>query len=189
MYRAVAWKSLQAGVTAIETRRLGSLAATARIELKIDPGHALRVMLNGRDVTTAIRTAEVAARASEIAALPAVRRAMVAQQRRLGRRGRIVAEGRDTGTVVFPDAPWKFYLTASPTARARRRWRDLRRAGQHLSYVEVLRQARERDRRDITRAASPLARARGAVVVDTTRRAPAQTVQTLLRWLKRHPVR
>jgi len=189
MYRALAWKSLRVGVAPTDARRLGSLARRTRIDLRVDPGHAVRVLVDGREATLAIRTASVAARASEIAVIPAVRRAMVAQQQRLGRHGRVVAEGRDIGTVVFPDAPWKFYLTACPTTRARRRQQDLQRAGQRLPYAEVLRQVRERDRRDLTRAASPLRRARGAIVVDTTRRLPRQTLHYLLNCLKHHPVR
>ncbi len=189
MYRALAWKSVQAGLAPTDARRLGSLARRTRIDLRVDPGRTVRVLVDGREVTPAIRTAAIAARASEIAVIPAVRRAMVAQQQRLGRHGRVVAEGRDTGTVVFPDAPWKFYLTACPATRARRRQRDLQRAGQCLSYAEVLRQVRERDRRDMTRAASPLRRARGAVVVETTRRMPRHTLAYLLKCLKHHPVR
>jgi len=189
MYRAVAWQSLQAGVALSDARRLAALARRARVTLQHNAQHRLRVAVNGRDVTRAIRTAAAAARASEIAVIPAVRRALVATQQRLGRRGRIVAEGRDTGTVVFPDAAWKFYLTASTAVRARRRWRELQAAGAALSYAQVLCAQRARDRRDTRRAASPLRRAPGAVVVETSRRSPAQTLRTLLRYLKRHPVR
>lgn len=189
MYRALALKSMRAGIPMDDRRRLGALARRTRVDLRVDPGRVLRVLLDGEDVTPTLAAAAVAARASEIATIPAVRRAMVAQQRRIGRRGRVVAEGRDTGTVVFPDAPWKFYLAASPAARARRRRRDLQQAGAVLSYRDVLQQVQARDRRDTRRAASPLKRARGAVVVDTTRRTPAQTLTILLRALKRHPVR
>lgn len=187
MYRAVALKSIQQGIASADRRRLGVLARATRVDLKVDPGGMLRVALDGRDVTRAIRTAEVTARASEIAVIPEVRRAMVAQQRRIGRAGRVVAEGRDTGTVVFPDAAWKVYLTASVATRARRRWKDLRAAGQRLSYAEVLRQVRERDRRDRRRSASPLKMAAGAVVIDTTRRTPLQTLQTLRRKVVKRP--
>lgn len=188
MYRAVAWQSVQAGVASSDTRRLATLARRARVTLRQDAQGRLRVTVNGRDVTRAIRTSAVAARASEIAVIPAVRRALVAAQRRLGRPGRIVAEGRDTGTVVFPDAAWKLYLTASAPVRARRRWRELRAAGATLSYAQALRELRARDRRDRGRAVAPLRRAPGAVVVDTSRRTPAQTLQTLLRLLKHHPI-
>ncbi|MBI4227340.1 MAG: (d)CMP kinase [Candidatus Omnitrophica bacterium] len=188
MYRAVAWKSLRAGLTPSAARRLGALARQARLTLRLDARRRLRVMLDGRDVTSVIRTAAVSARASEIAVIPAVRRALVAAQRRIGRRGRVVAEGRDTGTVVFPAAAWKFYVTASVPVRARRRWRDLRRAGATLTYAQVLHALRARDRRDTRRADSPLRRAAGAIVVDTSRRTPRQTIQTLLRCLKHHPI-
>ena len=188
MYRAVALGSLQAGIAASDVWRLAHLARRVRVNLRMAAGR-LRVTLGGRDVTQAIRTAAAAERASQIAVIPEVRRAMVAQQRRIGRRGQVVAEGRDTGTVVFPSAPWKFYLTASLTTRARRRWRELRDAGSRLTFPEVRRQVGLRDRRDMRRATSPLRRARGAWVVDTTRRTRMQTLQTLLRYLKRHPVR
>ena len=188
MYRAIAWRSLQAGGGAADPRRLAARARRARIPLRQDARRRLHVAVNGRDVTRAIRTAAVAARASEIAVIPAVRRALVTVQRRLGRHGRIVAEGRDLGTVVFPSAGWKVYLTASTAVRARRRWRELRAAGARLSYAQVLRELGARDRRDTRRAASPLRRAPGAVVVDTSRRTPAHTLQTLLRHLKRHPI-
>ena len=187
MYRAVAWKSLRADILASDHRRLGRLARATRIALRMVRGR-LRVSVDGRDATRAIRTADVSIRASEIAVVPVVRQAMVAQQRRLGSLGRVVAEGRDTGTVVFPGAPWKFYLTASVGARARRRWQGLRAAGSRLPYREVLRHIQDRDRRDMRRAVSPLKPARGAWWVDTTRRTSGQTLQTLLRYLKRHPV-
>ena len=184
MYRALALKSLQAGIAPTDAPALGRLARRTRVDLKVDPGHTLRVLLDGRDVSRAIRTPAVTARASEIAVVPAVRRAMVAQQRRIGRHGRVVAEGRDTGTVVFPDAAWKLFLTASPAVRARRRWQDLRREGQQVAYAEVLRQVRTRDRRDQTRTASPLTRAQGAIVFDTTGRTSWQTLQALLRLVR-----
>lgn len=188
MYRAVALKSLQQGVSPQDHRRLAALAREARVTLTMVRGR-LYVRLDGRDVTRAIRTVEVSARASEVAVVPAVRRALVAQQRRIGRRGGVVADGRDAGTVVFPAAPWKFYVTASVATRARRRWQELRTAGATLTYAHVLQQTKIRDRRDSTRADSPLRRAPGAWVVETTRRTPAQTLTTLLRYLKRHPVR
>ena len=188
MYRAVALKSLQQGVSPQDHRRLAALARRVRVTLRMVRGR-LCVRLDGRDVTREIRTAEVSARASEVAVVPAVRRALVAQQRQIGRRGGVVADGRDTGTVVFPAAPWKFYVTAAVATRARRRWQELRAAGAPLTYAHVLQQTMIRDRRDSTRADSPLRRARGAWVVETTRRTPTQTLTTLLRYLKRHPVR
>ncbi|MBI4313216.1 MAG: (d)CMP kinase [Candidatus Omnitrophica bacterium] len=189
MYRALALKSLRLKIGPMQERRLGQTARTTNIDLKIDPGRVLRVLLDGRDVMAKIRTAEVAERASEIATIAAVRRAMVRQQRRIGRRGRVVAEGRDTGTVVFPDAPWKFFMTASLKVRAERRRRDLSKAGHELRQETVIEQVRQRDLRDRTRAHSPLRPAAGAVRVDTSRRTKGQTLKTLLSYIKRHSVK
>ena len=188
-YRAAALKSVREGLSPRWASALARMARRADIDLVMGPRRATRVWLDGRDATRYIRTEEISARASQIAAIPAVRRALVAKQRRIGRRGEgVVAEGRDVGTVVFPHAAWKFYLTASVEARVRRRWRDLRRAGEAVSYSKVKQQVRMRDRRDATRKASPLRRARGAWLVDTTHRSAAGTLQLLLRYLKRHPV-
>jgi cytidylate kinase len=129
--------------------------------LSIDVGS--RILLDGEDVTDAIRSAEVAEAASRVSAEPEVRRAMVALQRGLLSRGDWVAEGRDIGTVVAPEAELKVYLTASPEERARRRARDL-----GADERAVLRDLRERDERDMTRADSPLRMADGAVELDTT---------------------
>lgn len=187
MYRAVAWQSLQDGVASTDAAALGRLARQTRVTLRQDARRRLHVAANGRDVTRAIRTAAVSARASEIAVIPAVRRALVAAQQRIGRQGRLVAEGRDTGTVVFPDAALKIFLTASVTVRARRRWRELRAAGSTISLVQVVRDQRARDRRDARRAVAPLRRAPEATVIDTSRQTPEQTVQTILGLLKHYP--
>jgi cytidylate kinase len=135
----------------------GELAARIRIDL------GARVCLDGEDVTEAIRTPEVSTGASRVAADPAVRRALVAEQRRLLSAGDWVAEGRDIGTVVAPDAEVKVFLTADPAERARRRAREL-----GLDPARVLAEQRERDERDRTRADSPLIAAPGAIELDTT---------------------
>jgi CMP/dCMP kinase len=151
MYRAVALAALERGLDPAE------VAPSARIEL------GDRVLLDGRDVTEAIRTPEISEAASEAAAQPAVRAAMVAEQRRLLGRGDWVAEGRDIGTVVAPDADLKVFLTADPQERARRRAAELGADPQAVLAEQTI-----RDERDRTRAHSPLQAAPGAVELDTT---------------------
>ena len=128
------------------------------------PGAAQRVELAGRDVSAAIRTPEISEGASQVSAHPAVRDSLLEIQRRLGLRG-CVAEGRDLGTVVFPDAPFKFFLTADDRVRAARRQQELPR---ELPLEQVLRDLQSRDERDQSRAAAPLIQAPDAVLVDST---------------------
>ncbi len=151
MYRSVALAAIESGADPAQ------VAAQVRIEL------GARVLLDGRDVTEAIRTPEVSQAASRVAADPEVRVAMVAEQRRLMSSGDWVAEGRDIGTVVVPDAEVKVYLTASPHERARRRAAEL-----GIDPQAVLAEQTLRDQRDITREDSPLRPAEGAVQLDTT---------------------
>lgn len=183
MYRAVGLLAERAGLrppfdeTAEE--RLASLAAEHRIELAGDGGE-VRVLVDGADVSDAIRTPEAAMMASAVSAVSGVRRALVPVQRRLGMRSGGVMEGRDIGSVVFPDAVLKVFLTASPDERARRRQLDLRGKGIETSAEEVKRQQHERDLRDTSRADSPLQVSRGAVVVDTSGQTLDEVVDRLL---------
>jgi cytidylate kinase len=159
MYRAVGLLSLRR-----PDADPAALAQQARIELRAAAqGRPARVLLDGEDVTRAIRTPEVSAAASTVAAMPAVRAALVVRQRTLLERGDWVAEGRDIGTVVAPDATLKVYLDADPTERARRRASEL-----GVDEEGVRAEQARRDERDRSRGASPLRAADGAVVVDTT---------------------
>ena len=160
MYRAVALWALRTGVALSDMHRLEQLANEARIEFK-SGDHA--VLLNGEDVTEAIRSLEVGDAASEVSLVPAVRRALARKQRELGEQASVVMEGRDIGSVVFPDATVKIFLDAQPEERASRRALE---ASAPAGVVE--RQLRERDQRDRSRAASPLVQAPDAVYVDTT---------------------
>ncbi len=139
------------------------LAQQSRIELR--EGH---VLLDGEDVTTAIRSQEVSAAASRVSVHPGVRREMVARQREMGEPGGVVLDGRDIATAVFPDAEVKIYVDADPAVRARRRHEELRAAGQDADLAAVEREVRERDWNDSNRADSPLTRAPEAVLLDTT---------------------
>jgi len=165
MYRAVGLWALRTGVDLEDMHRLEQLASAARIEFA--PGSG-RVFLNGEDVTDAIRTPEVASAASRISVYGGVRRAMVAEQQRIGRQTNVVMEGRDIGTVVFPDADVKIFLDAAPQVRAERRLRELRERGQPADAAQVAAELEERDLRDRTRAESPLMQAPDAVYLDTT---------------------
>ncbi|HEX8179509.1 MAG TPA: (d)CMP kinase [Pyrinomonadaceae bacterium] len=167
MYRAVALAVIEAGVSATDEAAVAAVAEGAQIELVGDPDH-LRVVLDGRDVTTEIRTEQVTRLSSVVSTIPAVRRDLVRRQRAMGARGGVVLDGRDIGTVVFPAADVKFFLTAVPEARAGRRFAEDKRKEPDLTFDETLADINTRDLRDSTRADSPLAIAPDAFVIDTT---------------------
>lgn len=167
MYRAVTWYALQNGISPSDGAALAAFADTAQIEFETHED-INRVQLNGTDITTEIRTPEVTRHVSEVSAHKGVRQAMVRKQQEIGRTGHIVAEGRDTTTVVFPDAFLKVYLDASVSTRARRRLKDLESMGIPSSLEEQEADLKRRDTYDSSRAHSPLTRAEDAVVVDTT---------------------
>ncbi|MBI3615308.1 MAG: (d)CMP kinase [Candidatus Omnitrophica bacterium] len=185
MYRAVGLKALEKKIPLTERGALVKLAARSRITFRVDPGHRLRVLLDGADVTEAIRRPEVSEAASRVATIPALRRALVRQQKGLGARGRVVAEGRDTGTVVFPSAPLKFFLTASAKERARRRLNDLRKMGHPASLSQVLEEVKRRDLRDRHRTASPLRVPKGAVRIDNTGLKSNQVIAIMVDYAQR----
>ena len=166
MYRALALAVMESSVNSNDDLAVGSLASRVDMDLQGDPD-SLRVILEGRDVTEAIRTEDVTHMSSIISTIPAVRRAMVARQRELGKRGAVL-NGRDIGTVVFPDADVKFFLTAVPQERAQRRFEEERAQDSSVSFEETFAEMSERDRRDETRADSPLVAAVDAIVVDST---------------------
>ncbi len=194
MYRAVALKALRAGVPLDDAAELERLARETRIELVAgetgDPGpkapdrsrkghgrnagaesptpYATCVLLDGEDVTRAIRSAECAQAASKVAEHAGVRKHLVTEQRRLGAGGGVVMEGRDIGTAVFPGAELKIYLDASVEERARRRLGDHTSRGEAVSLEQMMEAVGERDRRDLERKVSPLVRAEDAVYIDST---------------------
>lgn len=187
MYRAVGWLALQHGLgpeleegTSV---RVAALLDQHRIELEL-AGGGVRVLVDGRDLGPELRTPEVAMMASAVSALPEVRRRLVAVQREVGLREGGVLEGRDTTSVVFPDADLRVFLTADADERARRRHRDLS-ASRDVTLDEVRRQQGQRDRQDTTRGDSPLHVARGVVVIDTTGLSPDDVVARLLEELER----
>jgi CMP/dCMP kinase len=167
MYRAVALAAVEACVEPSDEEALAGVARGVSIRLEGDPD-SLRVFLNGRDVSTEIRGEEVGSLASKVSAVSAVRRELVRRQREMGEGGGVVLDGRDIGTVVFPSADVKFFLTAVPEERARRRLDEERARDHSQSFEETLADINERDHRDATRDDSPLRIADDAVVIDTT---------------------
>jgi cytidylate kinase len=188
MYRAVAWLALREGVGGPDLAdsakaTVASLLDHHSIDLeRADDG--VRVVVDGRDVGSELRTPEVAMMASAVSALPEVRRRLVAAQREIGLREGGVLEGRDMTSVVFPDATLRVFLTADADERARRRFGDLEGTGA-ITLDQVRQQQRQRDRQDTTRADSPLHVANGVVVVDTSGLTPEQVVARLLEELER----
>ena len=176
MYRAVALWALRQKVDAADMHRMEQLALAAEIELL--PG---RIRLNGEDVTDAIRTPEVSGGASKVAVIPGVRRALVAKQRAMGERTSVVMEGRDIGTVVFPDADVKVFLDADPRERVRRRLQDVRAAGEEIPESALAAQMKERDQRDSTRSDGPLAQAPDATYLDTTSLTAEEVEEAILK--------
>jgi len=166
MYRAVALAVMESSVNSNDDLAVGSLAGRVDVDLQGDPD-SLRVLLEGRDVTEAIRSEEVTHMSSIISAIPAVRRAMVARQRELAERGAVL-NGRDIGTVVFPKADVKFFLTAVPQERAQRRYEEDRAQQSNVNFEATFAEMNERDQRDETRADSPLVCADDAIVIDST---------------------
>ena len=190
MYRALAWKALERGVPLNAPEKLEALARETRIDLEAanaaasasGPASAQkqRLRVDDADVTEAVRSAAVSQAASKVAVVAGVRRLLVAEQRRAGQAGGVVMEGRDIGTVVFPDAGLKIFLDASVEVRAERRWREHQQKGDALTLEQVIEEVRQRDRRDLTREASPLVRAADAVVVDNTAMDVEETARVIV---------
>ncbi|MGR0479961.1 MAG: (d)CMP kinase [Candidatus Electronema sp. V4] len=171
MYRAVGFQCRQAGIALADSAALNALLAQLDIRLlpPLHEGDDVRVFLHDEDISAAIRSPEAGMMASQVSALSAVRSTLTALQQKMGRAGEIVAEGRDTGTVVFPAAAWKFYLDAPPEERCRRRVGQLRAKGQTVAdEAELLNQIIERDRNDRERTIAPLRMAEDAVLIDAS---------------------
>jgi len=175
LYRLVALAASRAGVVTDDETRLAELAATLPAQFDAD-----RVLLDGEDVSLAIRSEDVSVGASRVAALPAVRAALLERQRAYRRAPGVVADGRDMGSVVFPHAALKVFLTASAEARAERRYKQLIEKGLPANIASLLRDLRERDARDAARSVAPLAQGADAVLLDTTDLTIQQAVDAVL---------
>ena len=187
MYRALALKVLREGIDIGNDRALTELMGRTAIDLVVTGGK-LKVLLDGEDVSHEIRTPEVSQMASKASTLEVVRRWMLVLQRAFGRRGNVVAEGRDIGTVVFPDAEVKIYLDASAQERARRRVEELRQAGRQVSLDETLREMWERDKRDSERDLAPLRKADDAIAIDSTSVDAEALAQRVMQQIRKKPL-
>jgi CMP/dCMP kinase len=179
MYRACALAARRSNIPWSDGKRLGRMCADLSIGFRRER-EEMRITLAGEDVSDAIRTPEISMGASEVSVHAPVREAMVALQRKMGEGGGIVLEGRDTGTVVFPDAEAKFFLDAQAAVRALRRYRELA-AAEEKSYEEVLQDVLRRDIQDSTRQHSPLRMAEGAAYIDSTTLTAEEVVEEMLR--------
>lgn len=183
MYRALALAATREGIDTHDEAKLDALAGRVRIDFV--PGERARVLLNGEDVTAVIRTPEMSMAASNVSAVPAVRRVLVRLQQELGRRSGGVLEGRDIGTKVFPETPHKFFLTARPEIRARRRHSELLAKGEGVSYETILAATVTRDEQDSSRSDSPLTYDDSYIVINTSDLTVEEVVQRIVESVER----
>lgn len=185
LYRAVALRALDKKISLDNGPALGRLASQCKLGFRWSKQNKNIVLLDNIDVSKLIRTPEVSMAASKISAHPEVRAALLGLQRKLGEKGGVVLEGRDIGTVVFPYAHVKFYLTASVESRARRRMVELEEKGTYLELAEIKRQVIKRDKGDMQRKAAPLRKADDAIEVDTTHMTIEEVVDLLEQLVKK----
>jgi CMP/dCMP kinase len=188
LYRAVALMARRRGVSWEDAAGLARVAAGLDIDFRLE-GTKNHVLVGGEDVTAAVREPEISDGASRVSALPEVRAALLDLQRRLGAAGGVVVEGRDAGTVVFPQAGAKFFLTAAPEVRAHRRWLELRETGTETDETAVLADMVLRDHRDETRAAAPLRQAPDAARVDSSHLSVDEVTSEIARMVRDREVR
>lgn len=179
LYRAIAVKALQSKIHPTDHERVEKMLPPTSIQMQFQKG-AMQVFVDGIDVTGELRTPEVTAAASIVSAIPAVREWLLPIQRQIGLRGSVVAEGRDIGTKVFPEAPFKFFLEADADIRVARRHRELVAAGRGGTVETTSRDLSDRDRRDRTRSVDPLVPAGGARLIDTSAISPDQVVEQII---------
>ena len=184
IYRSIGWYVLQRGAALDNAELVAALLPDLNVEVRYGEDGLQHMVVNGQDVTDEIRSPEVSAAASQVAAIPAVRAYLLDMQRNLARTHNVIMDGRDIGTVVLPEADCKVFLTASDEARAARRCRELAQRGTPVAYEEVLSDMRRRDEKDRTRAAAPLRQAEDAVVLDTSELDFEDSAQALLRLIR-----
>ncbi len=183
MYRALTLKVIQAGVALSEEAKISELAAKIDIQLRKGHDGSLSVILDGVDMSRDIRSPDITKSVSDIAKIRKVRLVMLEKQREMARKGDVILDGRDIGTVVFPDARYKFYLDAEPAERSRRRYNELKGLGQDISLSAVDADISNRDRIDSSREFAPLKKAEDAVYIDTTSMTIDNVVDTLLSYI------
>lgn len=183
LYRLVGLSARARGVDLEDAPGLAALAAEMDVQFSGD-AHGELIRLDGRDVTGAVRTEDAGRDASRVGAHPAVRAALLDRQRRFAQPPGLVADGRDMGTVVFPEAQLKVFLTADPKERAARRYKQLREKGINVSLASLSREIVERDKRDATRPIAPLQPAADARVLDSTEISAEEAIDRIMAWLK-----
>ncbi len=179
MYRSLTLKVLRLHVNIEDEDALADLAQKTSIDLQGTPRDGIKVFLDGEDVSDEIRTPEITNNTFYVARAPKVRAVMVQLQQRIGSRQNVVIEGRDIGTVVFPNARYKFYLDASVEERARRRYKEFQEKGKDITLTQVIDDVKTRDESDFTRKVGPLKKADDAIIIDSTRMTIDQVVETL----------
>ena len=184
MYRALTLKALENNVPIDEPKKIFELACSTKIDLHNNPDGSLSVILDGQDVSLDIRTPKITQFVSDLAKIKEVRQVLVKLQRQLGQKGNCILDGRDIGTVVFPDAQKKFFIDASPQERVNRRFKELRGLGQDVSEDAVSKDLANRDKIDSTREASPLRKAEDAIYIDTTNLSIEQVVDKMTGYIK-----
>ena len=183
MYRALTYKALQTGVNLEDEEHLHKLAQATMIDLE-EGSQGMNVLLDGRDVSRQIRSIDVTNHTFYIAQAARIREIMVNWQRAIGEKKSIVIEGRDAGTVIFPQADWKFYLDASLEERTRRRREELKTQGKKVDEAVLREEIWQRDQKDFTRAVGPLKRAADAVLIDSTRLSIDEVIKTMMEFIQ-----
>jgi cytidylate kinase len=184
MYRALTLKAIESKIPVSQEQRIIELAENVRIDLRNNADGSLTVILDGRDVSLDIRRPQITQFVSDVAKIRDVRQILVKMQRALGERGDCVLDGRDIGTVVFPDAEKKFFIDASAQERAMRRYKELKGLKQNVTQEDVAKDLSNRDQIDSTRQASPLRKAADAIYIDTTNLSIEQVVDKMLGFIK-----
>jgi len=184
LYRAIGWKALKEGIIIEDEKEIERICKEIHIEVK-KMRDEFRIMVDHKDITDEIRGPEVSKLASEISALPAVRKGLLKLQQDIGKKGNIVIEGRDTGTVVFPEADIKFYLDADIKVRGERRWKELKSGGFDVELNFTVREIEERDKKDKTRAIAPLIAPADAIFIDNTERTLSEVADLMLKEIKK----
>jgi len=180
MYRALTLKALENNIDISDEQKINALALKTSIDLRNNPDGSLNVFLDGRDVSLDIRKLRITQFVSDVSKIKGVRLVLVKLQRELGQRGDCVLEGRDIGTVVFPDAEKKFFIDASVGVRANRRFKELKGLNQNVAEADVAKDLSNRDKIDSTREVSPLCKAEDAIYIDTTELSIQQVVEKML---------
>ncbi|MEA1935472.1 MAG: (d)CMP kinase [Thermodesulfobacteriota bacterium] len=187
LYRAFACKVAEEGIPADDEKRLSGLCAGINVSLK-SVNSNISILVDDEDVTEKIRTQEIGMLASKVSAVPVVRKTLLSIQRETGKNGGIVAEGRDMGTVVFPDADFKFFLNASVSERSRRRFTELVEKGESANFEEVKRGLIMRDRQDSEREIAPLKPSKDSVVIDSTGMSITNVVEKMMKVIKKNSI-